>query len=421
MTASVSSAAWLSRALAVLQEPLDLRRQRGPGVEPHPAAVSRSSMPDAALVVAGPQGGERLLHVPTGTRARPRAPLRDRLVDDEQDRLEGSDQLGGVDGGVAASGSSTRPRPVYSVCHLGSVASPTLRKRHSCVLLVHVFPVLGRLAVPAGPSSAPATRPARPPGRTRRPLTVELQQREEATDHLQRRRAVRDEAERRRARAAQPLPQDRHLLADAHLRARGRGRRRPSAPAAARAPAPRAGELHRGQPEQHLGQQRGEARLEIDRAPVPTSCVLASSLRYAAASLYARYCSSRANSRSRASSSARSSSSSTSAAGSSRAVFRSSRVAATTRNSVAWPRSHRLRRDVGDELVGHLRQRDLGDVELAPADQAEQQVERALEVVQPHAERAVARPVPRRRRLDSERVDLDGVLGRRASGRRRSS
>ena len=52
------------------------------------------------------------------------------------------------------------------------------------------------------------------------------------------------------------------------------------------------------------------------------------------------------------------------------------------------PRRQR-RRDVGDELVGDLRQRDLGDVELAPADQAEQQVERALEVGQPDAERAV--------------------------------
>ena len=55
----------------------------------------------------------------------------------------------------------------------------------------------------------------------------------------------------------------------------------------------------------------------------------------AATSLNARYCSSRANSRSRASSRARSSSSSTSAAGSSRAALRSSRVAATTRNSLA--------------------------------------------------------------------------------------
>ena len=55
--------------------------------------------------------------------------------------------------------------------------------------------------------------------------------------------------------------------------------------------------------------------------------------------LYARYWSSRAKSRSRASSRARSASSSTSAAGSSRAAFRSSSVAATTRNSVVWSRS----------------------------------------------------------------------------------
>src|SRR5690606_9037184 len=57
-------------------------------------------------------------------------------------------------------------------------------------------------------------------------------------------------------------------------------------------------------------------------------------------SLYARYWSSRANSRSRASSSARSSSSSTLPVGSRRAALRSRSVAATTRNSLAVPRSH---------------------------------------------------------------------------------
>ena len=43
--------------------------------------------------------------------------------------------------------------------------------------------------------------------------------------------------------------------------------------------------------------------------------------------------------------------------------------------------------DVRDELVGDLRQRHLGDVELVLGDQAEQQVERALEVVEPDLER----------------------------------
>jgi hypothetical protein len=37
---------------------------------------------------------------------------------------------------------------------------------------------------------------------------------------------------------------------------------------------------------------------------------------------------------------------------------------------------------VGDELVSDLRQRHLGDVELVLGDQAQQQVERTLEVVQ---------------------------------------
>ena len=48
--------------------------------------------------------------------------------------------------------------------------------------------------------------------------------------------------------------------------------------------------------------------------------------------------------------------------------------------------------DVRDELVGDLRERDLGDVELVLGDQAEQQVERTLEVVQAQLEgRGLAR------------------------------
>jgi hypothetical protein len=45
---------------------------------------------------------------------------------------------------------------------------------------------------------------------------------------------------------------------------------------------------------------------------------------------------------------------------------------------------HRL--EVGQELVGDLRERDVTDVELVLADQAEQQVEGAVEVVQVHRE-----------------------------------
>ena len=70
-----------------------------------------------------------------------------------------------------------------------------------------------------------------------------------------------------------------------------------------------------------IGTRRGNLR--------PWSVICAA--RIAAASLYARYCSSLAKSRSLASSRARSSSSSTSPDGSSLAAFRSSRVAATTR------------------------------------------------------------------------------------------
>ena len=64
------------------------------------------------------------------------------------------------------------------------------------------------------------------------------------------------------------------------------------------------------------------------------------SLKVAAISLNARYCKSLANKRSRASRRARSSSSSTSPDGRSLAAFRSSKVAATTRNSVACSSSH---------------------------------------------------------------------------------
>src|SRR5450830_1862282 len=63
------------------------------------------------------------------------------------------------------------------------------------------------------------------------------------------------------------------------------------------------------------------------------------SANHAATSLKARYCMSRANNRSRASSSSMSSASSTSPAGSKRAALKSNRVAATTRNSLAWLRS----------------------------------------------------------------------------------
>ena len=41
---------------------------------------------------------------------------------------------------------------------------------------------------------------------------------------------------------------------------------------------------------------------------------------------------------------------------------------------------------VGDEVVGHLMQRHLGDVEAVREDQLQQQVERTLEVAQPDLE-----------------------------------
>ena len=62
---------------------------------------------------------------------------------------------------------------------------------------------------------------------------------------------------------------------------------------------------------------------------------------------------------------------------------------------------------IRDELVGDLRQRDLGDVELVPAEERQQQVDRAVEPGERHAEARLGRgclgrgclrrPVPRRR------------------------
>src|SRR5690606_22939105 len=53
--------------------------------------------------------------------------------------------------------------------------------------------------------------------------------------------------------------------------------------------------------------------------------------------------------------------------------------------------------DVGEEVVGHLVQRDLGDVQLVLADQLQQQVEGPGEVVEPDREAATAGPVAGRR------------------------
>ncbi len=52
------------------------------------------------------------------------------------------------------------------------------------------------------------------------------------------------------------------------------------------------------------------------------------------------------------------------------------------------------RAQVGDELVGHRAQRDLGDVELVLGDEREQQVERSAEVAQREREAGVVGPVP---------------------------
>ena len=77
------------------------------------------------------------------------------------------------------------------------------------------------------------------------------------------------------------------------------------------------------------------------------------------------------------------------------------------RGSVVWSRSQSgpMRPDVRHELVGHLGERDLGDVELVLGDQLEEQIEGPLEVGQPDLEDAVgliplgSRPAPGARRI----------------------
>src|SRR5699024_9945015 len=56
-----------------------------------------------------------------------------------------------------------------------------------------------------------------------------------------------------------------------------------------------------------------------------------------------------------------------------------------------------MRPDVCDELIGDLRQRHLGDVQLVLGDQCEQQVEGTLEVVQVHLEGVLVDLLGRRR------------------------
>nr|BFF21992.1 hypothetical protein GCM10025730_55130 [Promicromonospora thailandica] len=79
--------------------------------------------------------------------------------------------------------------------------------------------------------------------------------------------------------------------------------------------------------------------------------------------------------------------------------------------------------DVRHELVRHDRERHLGDVHLVLRDEREQQVERALEVVQPHLERAgrpallggILGPHPLRRlRLRQDRLLPEAAALRRA-------
>ena len=201
---------------------------------------------------------------------------------------------------------------------------------------------------------------------------------------------------------AEPVDDQVGLLAHAHPRGVQVGQRQHGHRLGLEGRRGEQGEVGRPDRHDHLGQQLGEPRLERHRPrmaalpPRPAASEIS-----AATCLNARYCMSRANSRSRASSSARSSSSSTSPCGSSRAVLRSSSVDATSRNWVVCSRSSPKRLDVADELVGDLRQRHFGDVELVLGDQRQQQVERALEHAEADREagrRGAARRRPRRRR-----------------------
>ena len=135
--------------------------------------------------------------------------------------------------------------------------------------------------------------------------------------------------------------------------------------------------------------------------------------------MYALYCSSRANNRSRASSRARSSLSLVRLTRPAAGGRPSGRAASRRPPGTRWPARGRTGRPAGrrwsDELVGHLRQRHLGDVHLVLRDQRQQQVERAAEVLQLDDERLGRPPRPLGTRRRAVRPDA-GRLAERGPG-----
>ena len=308
-----------------------------------------------------------------------------RLVGDHQHRLQRRPQVGGHARGSPARRSPSAPPLGLDTSSVGDAAGRRPRRSapspsNSSVISTSPSsaPVQRTVSSPSGVTWSKATAPSR---------NSSSSARNRATVVSVSGGVAAQRPERHRALPAQPVDDQRRLLADADRRGVQVGQRHLRAPAWAPAPArparrtPRA--RARSAPRAAASRSAPRARPPAGSAAPPRRSRSSST---EATCLNARYCSSRANSRSRASSSARSSSSSTSACGSSRAALRSSRVAATSRNDEVCSRSHVLaaaRLDVGDELVGDPGQRHLGDVELVLGDQAEQQVERALEVVQP--------------------------------------
>ena len=259
-----------------------------------------------------------------------------------------------------------------------------------------------------------------------RTLAEQLQQGEEPRDDDDRRARVGGErAERHRPAVPQPVDQHGGLLPDADGRGvqvadvdPGRRRLGLLAPSP---PAPPAAPGRSARPARAAGRP-GAARAATRRGNRRPS-VANRSARSAATSLYARYCSSRAKSRSRASSSSRSSASSTSRGRQQPGGLEVEQGRGDDQELAGLAEVPLLlgAADVGDELVGDLRERDLGDVELVLGDQAEQQVERAAEVGEVDLERAACPDGRARTRRTARPTARAGPRARQAASPRATS
>ena len=322
--------------------------------------------------------------------------------------MPGSWLLDSADGSACSVGSSTAGASAPSG---GAPSNSSVISISSCSP-----PVQRTVSSPSGVTWSKATAPSR---------NSSSSERNRATVVRVSGRVAAQRPERHRARAAQPVHDDRGLLAHAHPRRRGCAAATPRAPAWAPAPGRPARRTARGRsrsaPPAAASRTAPRARpARAKRRDSPASRVS----RTPATCLNARYCMQPGEEQV--------------ARLEQREVLLVLDVALRQqpgRLEVEQGRGDEQERrgllevpglaadlDEGDELVGDLRQRDLGDVELVLGDQAQQQVEGALEVgqVQLEARRGGRLPAGRRsERRGSSRGRSSGVT--RALSRRTSA